>query len=539
MATSPPTAVHSLPINAVRASAPVRPDPPPPPDSHLSRLGALSASGVGSLPAASRALLLLAALEGTGDLGVLAAAAGRSGVLDGFPPLEQSLLVSVDERARRLVFLHPLAQDAVVGMSTAVERRRAHRILARALADQPDRQAWHLAEATVAPDEQVAVLLERTAQASLRRGDAPGAVRALTRAAEFSPRRPDRGRRLVEAGCIGVEATGQLTSESELLADARQAGPQSTGSLQAAIAIAHLLLNAECGIDSAHRLLIGTILAYGDYYDADDATLAEALHSLLMISWYEGRPQLWKLFNDAIARIVSTAHAALQQELPPAQITASVYADRMSSCREALWRVIRDGWEGGAIAAAIKALVSSCVDDWLTGQWDVAPGGTAIALGHEALAATGSWLRLKTTLGIFERQAAQPWARRVGGELRAAGPSASLPRSPGTAQLTPQELEIAALAASGLSNKQIAERLYLSHRTVSSHLYKLFPKLGVSSRVDLRAALASLCPQQAGEDSHLADAGEWPYAETGPCGDAAVEPDGRTLTPELESTFVA
>ena len=95
------------------------------------------------------------------------------------------------------------------------------------------------------------------------------------------------------------------------------------------------------------------------------------------------------------------------------------------------------------------------------------------------------------------------------------------------------------LAASGLTNKQIAERLYLSHRTVSSHLYKLFPKLGVSSRVDLRAALASLCPQQAGEDSHLADAGEWPYAETGPCGDAAVEPDGRTLTPELESTFVA
>ena len=144
-----------------------------------------------------------------------------------------------------------------MGMSTAVERRRAHRILARALADQPDRQAWHLAEATVAPDEQVAVLLERTAQASLRRGDAPGAVRALTRAAELSPRRPDRGRRLVEAACIGAEATGQLTSEAQLLADARQAGPQSTGSLQAAITVAHLLLNAGCDIDSAHRYRFG------------------------------------------------------------------------------------------------------------------------------------------------------------------------------------------------------------------------------------------------------------------------------------------
>jgi DNA-binding CsgD family transcriptional regulator len=496
VATSQPTAVRSLPINAVRASAPVRPAPP---DCPLSRLGALSAPGVGSLPAASRALLLLAALEGTGDLGVLAAAAGRSGVLDGFPPLEQSLLVSVDEHTHRLVFLHPLAQDAVVGMSTAVERRRAHRILARALADQPDRQAWHLAEATVVPDEQVAVLLERTAQASLRRGDAPGAVRALTRAAELSPRRPDRGRRLVEAACIGAEATGQLTSEAKLLADARQAGPQSTGSLEAAITVAHLLLNAECDIDSAHRLLVGAILAYGDHYHAGDETLAEALHSLLMISWYEGRPQLWKPFNDAIAQIVSAAHAAVQQELTPVQITASVYADRMSGCREALWRVIRDGWEGAATAAAINALVSSCVDDWLTGQWDVAPGGIAIALGQESLAATGSWFHLKTTLGIFERQGAQPWARRAGGELGAAGLSASPSHSPGTAKLTHQELEIATLAATGLTNKQIAERLYLSHRTVSSHLYKLFPKLGVTCRAALRAALASPRSEQAGD----------------------------------------
>ena len=179
---------------------------------------------------------------------------------------------------------------------------------------------------------------------------------------------------------------------------------------------------------------------------------------------------MWKSFNDAIARIVPAAHAAVQQELTPVQITASVYADRMSGCREALWRVIRDGWEGGAIAAAINALVSSCVDDWLTGQWDVAPGGTAIALGQEALAATGSWLRLKTTLGIFERQGAQPWARRAAVNSGPPAPSASPSRSPGAAQLTHQELEIATLAASGLTNKQIAERLYLSHRTVSSHL---------------------------------------------------------------------
>jgi len=382
-------------------------------------------------------------------------------------------------------------------MSTTVERRRAHRTLARALADQPDRQAWHLAEATVAPDEQVAALLELTAQANLRRGDAPGAVLALTRAAELSPRWPDRARRLIEAACIGAEATGHLASEAQLLADARQAGPQTTVSLQAANTVAHLLLNAECDIDSAHRLLVGVILAYGDHYDAGDATLTEALHNLLMISWYRVWPQLWKPFNDAIARIIPAAHAALGQEFTPAQITlagiASVYVDRMSRCHEALWRVIRDGREDGTITAAINALVSSCADDWLTGQWDEGPADTAVTLCQEALAGAASRLRLKTALGIFERQGAQPWARRAAGEHRGAGLPAPPLRSPGADQLTHQELEIATLAASGLTNKQIAERLYLSHRTVSSHLYKLFPKLGVTSRAALRAALASPC----------------------------------------------
>jgi DNA-binding NarL/FixJ family response regulator len=57
--------------------------------------------------------------------------------------------------------------------------------------------------------------------------------------------------------------------------------------------------------------------------------------------------------------------------------------------------------------------------------------------------------------------------------------------------LTAQELEVAHLAAGGLTNRQIAERLYLSHRTVGAHLYRVFPKLGVSSRAGLRDALSA------------------------------------------------
>ena len=57
--------------------------------------------------------------------------------------------------------------------------------------------------------------------------------------------------------------------------------------------------------------------------------------------------------------------------------------------------------------------------------------------------------------------------------------------------LSPQELQIAQLAAEGLSNREIGQRLYLSHRTIGSHLYRIFPKLGITSRAQLGSALAS------------------------------------------------
>jgi DNA-binding NarL/FixJ family response regulator len=58
-------------------------------------------------------------------------------------------------------------------------------------------------------------------------------------------------------------------------------------------------------------------------------------------------------------------------------------------------------------------------------------------------------------------------------------------------ELTPQELQIVQLAAQGLSNREIGDRLYLSHRTVESHLYRVFPKLGVTSRAQLAGALGT------------------------------------------------
>jgi DNA-binding NarL/FixJ family response regulator len=58
-------------------------------------------------------------------------------------------------------------------------------------------------------------------------------------------------------------------------------------------------------------------------------------------------------------------------------------------------------------------------------------------------------------------------------------------------ELSPQELHVASLAVDGLTNREIGAKLFLSHRTVGAHLYHLFPKLGITSRSELAAALAS------------------------------------------------
>ncbi|MBO3751912.1 AAA family ATPase [Streptosporangiaceae bacterium NEAU-GS5] len=114
--------------------------------------------------------------------------------------------------------------------------------------------------------------------------------------------------------------------------------------------------------------------------------------------------------------------------------------------------------------------------------------------------AYGEWLRrrrrtaesrapLRAARDTFDALGAIPWGERARQELRASGETSRRRDSVALDVLTAQELQIAQLAADGLTNREIGQRLYLSHRTVSSHLYRLFPKLRVTSRVELGAAL--------------------------------------------------
>ncbi|WP_330184852.1 LuxR C-terminal-related transcriptional regulator [Nocardia sp. NBC_01503] len=109
----------------------------------------------------------------------------------------------------------------------------------------------------------------------------------------------------------------------------------------------------------------------------------------------------------------------------------------------------------------------------------------------------GEWLRrerrmnearvhLRQALETFDRIGATPWAEHARIELRAAGEgSVPEPEDDIAARLTPQELQVVRLAAAGATNKEIAAQLFLSPKTVGHHLYRAFPKLGVSNRVEL------------------------------------------------------
>jgi len=102
--------------------------------------------------------------------------------------------------------------------------------------------------------------------------------------------------------------------------------------------------------------------------------------------------------------------------------------------------------------------------------------------------------QLAAAAEIFRRLGAIPWAARADGELRATGVTVSAAGT-GPASLTPQQRQIALLAAAGHTNKEIAARLFLSPRTVSTHLHQVFPKLGITSRAALRDALADTPPE--------------------------------------------
>ncbi len=150
--------------------------------------------------------------------------------------------------------------------------------------------------------------------------------------------------------------------------------------------------------------------------------------------------------------------------------------------------------------ARLRGLMDSVLVD------PIPPAGQVLVVTGEAgMGKTdyAEWLRrrrrindakpvLTEALATFRRLGARSWAQRAETELRACGVAVTSTAADRDAleELTPQQRQIVRLASAGLTNRQIGDRLFLSPRTVSSHLYRSYPKLGVTGRHQLRDVIA-------------------------------------------------
>ncbi len=561
-----PLALLELPATMTSAQR-LGVDPLPPVLPLSGRLQMLFAGRLRALPVATRRLLLLAALDGTGDLATLHAGSPGDTWLDALAPAERNGLVRVDTAADRLALRHPLIGAAVVELATSGQRRRAHALLAALHADDPERRAWHLAEAVVGPHGPTSASLEVAAHRALRKGDAVRAVHPLLRAADLSPPGAGRARRIAAAAYVGADATGQLSSVPGLVGEARRVSPGTAveggreGGAAASAVHALMILSfeaflagrwheaaraAEEGIAWSERLGYGLIAMPGRYCLALLGAVRgdeRAVRSLTRDMVDRAAPRGVRMIEHLAAHARGLAalgradfEAAFRQQtavtspgrLAP-HVAVAVYtgmdlveaAVRTGRHTEAEAHVaamqraeiFRLGPRLALLAAGSAALVASGEDADVRFRTALAGRGAAdhpfeharVRLAHgehlrRRSATPAVRQQLTAALATFQRLGARPRAARAEHELRGAGSSRSTADGRGGAALTPREHEIASLAASGLTNKQIAQRLHLSPRTVSGHLYRIFPKLGVATRAGLRDALTAAAPPAGGAD---------------------------------------
>jgi DNA-binding CsgD family transcriptional regulator len=171
---------------------------------------------VAALPEDTRRLLLLNAADPVGDPMLLYRAAEALGIgLDAADAAEEEGLVDLRER---ITFRHPLVRSAVYRSASGSERRRAHQAIADAIDPdlEPDRRAWHRAQATAAPSEEIAAELELTAERAKARGGLAASAAFLEQAAALTPDPARRAGRRLTAAQVKYEA-GALDDALALL----------------------------------------------------------------------------------------------------------------------------------------------------------------------------------------------------------------------------------------------------------------------------------------------------------------------------------
>jgi DNA-binding NarL/FixJ family response regulator len=209
---------------------------------------------LGSLPAPSRRLLLVAAAEPTGDPALVWRAAEQLGIDTSAAEAVADLgLLDINARA---TFRHPLVRSAVYDAASPQERRDVHRALAAATdpAIDPDRRAWHLAQAASHPDDDVAGELERSAGRAEARGGLAAAAAFLARSAELTVEPAPRASRALIAAEAKRQA-GALDDARALAAIAERGPLDETQRAHLDVLRARVSFGSERGSDAPTLLL--------------------------------------------------------------------------------------------------------------------------------------------------------------------------------------------------------------------------------------------------------------------------------------------
>ncbi|MDV6011611.1 AAA family ATPase [Haloechinothrix sp. LS1_15] len=319
-----------------------------------SRIQEIFADRIAALPEATQLALLVAAADSTGELAVVLPAAQRLGAgIDDLESAEDRQLVRTVEG--RVAFRHPLMRTAVYQNATLVKRLRTHQALAEVFAERDDicQRAWHLAAASTGPDEEVAALLERAAEADQAVGGFGSVAAAYERAASMSPDPSEKVRRLTEAARWAFDS-GQL-DRAATLADTASA---LTGDPETRTTIA--FINASVADEQnrpmeAHRILLDEACSLGAQPSGEQRT-AQPLMFFYAVetAWMAG--DFGAL--DRAARLAAE-YAGQQPFLPVERLaraagglnhrTAGGVADGVAAVRELLDQYTQHAYGLGAV----------------------------------------------------------------------------------------------------------------------------------------------------------------------------------------------
>lgn len=298
------------------------------------------------LPSQTRMLLLLAAVEPTGEPSWLWAAAARLGIgVDAGVPAEQSGLVSVDTRLR---FRHPLVRSAIYRDAVPSERRQAHAALAKVISGPfaDEHRAWHHAHASDAPSEAVAVELVQSAERARRRGGSAAAAAFLAYAVELTPDPLRRAERALAAALSKLDA-GDPEAAARLLEAVAGADDELLG-VRADLVRAKIAFATNRGSDAPPLLLS----AAERLHDLEPALARETYLEALMAAAIVGE------FSTAVA-VAEAARNAPTVSGPPRAVDLLLDGT-----------VVRLTQGYGAAAPLLKQAITAYLDDDKAGTAD-------------------------------------------------------------------------------------------------------------------------------------------------------------------------